>query len=46
MLEAEVVGEGDGKAAEDLALPHLHSSLYPIIYKFIEVTQRRLTFLI
>ncbi len=32
MLEAEVVGEGDGKAAEDLTLPHLHPSLLSIIY--------------
>ncbi len=38
MLEAEVVGEGDGKAAEDLTLPHLHRSLLSIMYKFIEVT--------
>jgi hypothetical protein len=35
MLEAEVVGEGDGKAAEDLTLPHLQRPLFSIIYKFL-----------
>jgi hypothetical protein len=38
MLEAEVVGEGDGKAAEDLTFPHLQRPLLSIIYKFIEDT--------
>jgi hypothetical protein len=35
MLEAEVVGEGDGKAAEDFTLRHLHRSLLSIMYRFL-----------
>jgi hypothetical protein len=53
MLEAEVVGEGDGKAAEDFTLPRLQRPLLSIIYKFMgdtfftstKYSKTRLTFL-